>query len=102
MRKSTFDKTFFAILTENNILGDSLRCSLYGACPGRTILFPTGDDPELTEHALRLYMEVIDSEPYFRTAGEAILTGMFCRLDAEISRRGETVGATSRTAVEAP
>ena len=47
VRKSTFDKTFFAILTENNILGDFLRCSLYGACPGRTILFPTGDDPEL-------------------------------------------------------
>ena len=80
VRKSTFDKTFFAILTENNILGDFLRCSLYGACPGRWILFPTGDDPELTEHALRLYMEVINYEPYFRTAGEAILTGMFCRL----------------------
>ncbi len=80
IRKSTFDKAFFSILEEDNLLSDFFKSSIYGGSPENYILFCTQNDSELRETELKLYREFINRSAYFKTACDALLTELLCRL----------------------
>ncbi len=103
VRKSTFDRAFFSIIGEDNLLSNFFRSSIYCGCPESYVLFAAPDDRELKETILKLYREVINREAYSPTFLDALLTEFFCRLMrkyvgtarlvSDDIRRGATVGS---------
>ena len=80
IRRSTFERTFFEWLSENNLLSEFFRQSLYGAGTGKYIVFYTGGDGVVRELIEKLYSEMTGHPDYYRIVGESLLTELFCRL----------------------
>ncbi len=89
IRKSTFEKTFFDWLGQNNILSAFFRQTLYGE-GSNYILFHTAGDEMLRKLTLRLYAEMMNAEEYYRIVGEAQLVELFCRLVRDHITQSET------------
>ncbi len=89
IRKSTFEKTFFDWLGQNNILSAFFRQTLYGE-GSNYILFHTAGDEMLRKLTLRLYAEMMNAEEYYRIVGEAQLIELFCRLVRDHITQSET------------
>lgn len=83
IRCSTFERTFFEWLSENDLLSEFFRRSLFGGETGKYILFHTGQDNIVRELALKLYGELMGHRDYYRIIGESLLTELFCRLVRE-------------------
>lgn len=91
IRRSTFERTFFEWLSENNLLSEFFRQSLYGSGMGKYITFHTCGDPVVRELIEKLYCEMTGHLDYYRIIGESLLTELFCRLV-----RAHTDGQTVR------
>ncbi len=83
IRCSTFERTFFEWLSENNILSEFFRRSLFGGETGKYILFHTCNDNLTRELVLKLYAELMGHKDYYRIVSESLLTELFCRLVRE-------------------
>lgn len=77
IRKSTFERAFFAWLEEDDILSGFFRDAIRG---GRDtyINFRTGEDGEVRRLALLIYMDLMNHKPYFWILSESRLTELFC------------------------
>lgn len=99
IRRSTFDKAFFSILEEDNLLSDFFKSSLYGGSPESYILFSTQNDNELRLIELKLYREFINHGSYFKTVCDALLIELLCRLMSRHMKTAQLVSdSSSRTA----
>lgn len=98
IRKSTFEKAFFALLEEDDILSDFFRNAIRGK-RDTFINFRTGGDADIERLALTIYMDLMNHKPCFGILSESRLTELFCLMvrdhsnDASIrdeSGRGES------------
>lgn len=79
IRKSTFERTFFAWLEEDDILTGFFRNAMSGDRDSY-ISFHTSGDSEIESLAMSIYMELMNHKPYFGILGESRLTELFCLL----------------------
>lgn len=79
IRRSTFERTFFALLEEDDILSTFFRNAIQGGVSAY-ITFRTGDDAEIRRLALTIYSEMMNHREYYGVIGEAKLTELFCLL----------------------
>ena len=85
IRKSTFEKTFFEWLSENNLLSDFFRRALHEGRPDGYIMFHADSDVYINNLALLLYAEMMNHRDYYKIVGESRLTELFCLLVREHS-----------------
>lgn len=64
VRASTFQKTFFHIIEQGDILSDYLCSCLSGSGKNRYMLIHTGDDPFIQSQIAFLYLESYNQERY--------------------------------------
>ena len=64
LRTSTFEKVFFGILYENDILSDFFTHTLYHSKTHPYLFFRTGGDPEIFDFIFYAYREFLSSRPY--------------------------------------
>ena len=89
IRKSTFERTFFAWLEEDDILSGFFQNAIRG---GRNsyINFHTGGDEMISQIALMIYMDMMNHKPYFGILSESRLTELFCLIVRDHSISAET------------
>lgn len=80
LRTSTFEKAFFGLLSENDILSDFFRHSLYRSRTHPYLFFRAGDDQELFNFVLCAYEEFLEERPYWERMLNNILSAFFILL----------------------
>ncbi len=64
LRVSTFEKAFFGVLSENDILSDFFMRALYRSKSHPYLYFRAGDDQELFDYVLYAYEEFLGNRQY--------------------------------------
>ena len=64
LRTSTFEKVFFGVLSENDVLSDFFTRTLYHSKTHPYLFFRTGEDQELFDYALYAYREFLRNRQY--------------------------------------
>ena len=79
IRRSTFERTFFEWLGEDDMLSAFFRNAIQGG-ESACLSFHTAGDEEVRRLALTIYAELMSHRQYFRKISESRLTEMFCLL----------------------
>ena len=80
IRTSTFEETFFSILSSSSILSDFFRHIFYSDKGNSYLQFSTGDDGEIRYFLARIYEERKNRERYKNEMMNAMLTMFFLML----------------------
>ena len=80
IRSSTFEKTFYRWLYEDNQLSDLFRQSIYNNRTGNYMVYRTGEDEVIRRNVLSLYTEYLNAGKYNDIVEECLLTEIFCYL----------------------
>lgn len=80
IRISTFEKSFFNILSADDILSDFFTRTLYQSQEMPYLLFQTGYDPELRSYLCRLKEEVSHNHRYRKRMVNSVLSSFFILL----------------------
>lgn len=89
IRKSTFERTFFSWLREDDILSEFFQSAIRGG-KNAYINFRTGKDEQIEELMLSIYKELMNHRDYFGIISESRLTELFCLLVREHISSAET------------
>lgn len=89
IRKSTFERTFFAWLSEDDILSGFFKSAIRGG-KNAYINFRTGEDKEIERLTLNIYRELFNHRTYFGIIAESGLTELFCLLVREHMKGAQT------------
>lgn len=89
IRKSTFERTFFMWLQENDVLSEFFRSALRGG-KNAYVNFRTDGNAQIERLVLELYMELFNRPAYYRSMSEAKLTELFCILVRHYMKTAET------------
>lgn len=79
IRRSTFERAFFAWLEEEDILSGFFRNAIQGGVSAY-INFRTKDDEEIRRLTLTIYSEMMNHREYYGIISESKLTELFCLL----------------------
>jgi len=91
IRVSTFDRTFYKWLGENNRMSDLMRRTVYDKKKNAYMIFHAGGDPAIEGDFVSLTAELMSWRSYRSIIAESRLTEIFCKLareyldDADIS-----------------
>ncbi len=96
IRRSTFEKTFFAWLSADDILSGFFRNAMWGGS-GAYVNFRTAGDEEVERLALSIYMELMNHRTYYGILGESKLTELFCLLVRDHLKTAQTVTQRMRS-----
>lgn len=96
IRRSTFERTFFEWLGEDDMLSAFFRNAIQGG-ENACLSFHTGGDTEVKRLALTIYAELMSHRQYFRIISESRLTEMFCLLVRNHIGSAETISDRRRT-----
>lgn len=77
LRVSTFEKAFFGVLSENDILSDFFMRTLYHSKTHPYLYFRTGDDQELFDYVLYAYQEFLGNHQYKERFLNNIISAFF-------------------------
>ncbi len=80
IRRSSFDLSFFKLLSPEDILHQFFTSVLYGSSDYPYILFQSGNDPEALALVLKLYQETQNPGPYTNQFRFSCLSMLFLRL----------------------
>ncbi len=80
IRFSTFQKSFFGILTDVNIFSTFFTKALYTSDSGSYLIFETKSDQEICDLILRLYQECDNRQPYTKQLLNSLITTLFILL----------------------
>lgn len=77
LRVSTFEKAFFGVLSENDILSHFFMRTLYHSKTHPYLYFRTGDDQELFDYVLYAYQEFLGNHQYKERFLNNIISAFF-------------------------
>ena len=80
IRKDAFEDAFLNTLSYDNVLSDFFMSSLYSKDSARSMLFPTGDDKEIRDSILEMYLEVQRGDMYSARLLNNMVPIFFARL----------------------
>lgn len=80
IRRKSFDRTFFQLLSQGDILHQFFSGVLYGGSDYPYILFQTGTDPELLDCVQKLYQETRQPGAYSGSFRFTCISMLFLRL----------------------
>lgn len=80
IRRSTFERVFFGLFSDNDILSNFFTKVLYGKNPDPYIIFQTGQDYAVMEQVFSLMYEYNHSVPYSRQALNNGVSNLFIHL----------------------
>ena len=77
LRVSTFEKAFFGVLSENDVLSDFFMRTLYHSKTHPYLYFRAGDDQELFDYVLYAYQEFLGNRQYKERFLNNIISAFF-------------------------
>ncbi|WP_049946005.1 AraC family transcriptional regulator [Butyrivibrio sp. LC3010] len=80
IRRDAFEDAFLNTLRYDNVLSDFFMSSLYSRESARSMLFPTGDDKEVRDSILEMYLEVQRGDMYSSRLLNNMVPIFFARL----------------------
>ena len=95
IRRSTFERTFFEWLREDDMLSAFFRNTMGGGGSAYLSFHTKGDD-EVRRLALTIYAELMSHRQYFGIISESRLTEMFCLLVRDHIGSAETISDRRR------
>ena len=77
LRVSTFEKAFFGVLSENDVLSDFFMRTLYHSKTHPYLYFRAGDDQELFDYVIYAYQEFLGNHQYKERFLNNIISAFF-------------------------
>lgn len=93
IRRSTFDDIFYNLLREPNLISTFFNQTLYRGKYHDYLIFRCGQDEDIRNAVLDMFLEQLNKEPYY----ESILNSMLMLLFSKILRRYEKTAVLPAT-----